>query len=210
MTENAAKYKERTIKVQGGADYLKVAQRVLWFREEKPNWPIRTSFLECGEDHTVARAEIYNDTGILMATAHKYSAKGVGPAKAYHREAAETGAIGRALGLLGYGTDAVFSDDEDDDFIADSPVEKIEPKEAKKWNFPVLKPVEDKGEREESQTCSEYVISFGKFRGSTLSKVSESEIKLYCDYLRKNSKESGKPLSPSAEELLTEVAKYYG
>lgn len=188
MKNNASKYREKMIKVQGGADYLKVAQRILWFREEKPDWAIQTHLLETAQDHTVAKAEILNPEGKIMATAHKFAAKGQGPAKAYHRESAETGAIGRALGLLGYGTDAVFADDDDDNFIVDSPVQKVE------------------------LVSHEYVIpdQFRKFAGLRLSEVDEKEIKDYCNFLMKKTKADGKPISENLQELIDRVKGFFG
>jgi len=199
MKDNASKYREKTIKVQGGADYLKVAQRILWFREEKPDWSIVPSLIQMGEDHTVAQAEIFNEQGRLMARAHKFAAKGHGPAKAYHRESAETGAIGRALGLLGYGTDAVFADDESEDFIADSPVQK------KDWDFPVKKSLVE-------VVPHEYVIpdQFRKFAGLSLAEVDEKEIKDYCNFLMKKTKADGKPISENLQELIDRVKGFFG
>lgn len=199
MKDNASKYREKTIKVQGGADYLKVAQRILWFREEKPDWAIQTHLIETAQDHTLAKAEILNPEGKIMATAHKFAAKGHGPAKAYHRESAETGAIGRALGLLGYGTDAVFADDESEDFIADSPVQK------KDWDFPVKKSLVE-------VVPHEYVIpdNFRKFAGLTLAEVDEKEIKDYCNFLMKKTKADGKEVSGALQELIDRVKGFFG
>ncbi|MBA3757083.1 MAG: hypothetical protein H0X02_13055 [Nitrosomonas sp.] len=84
-----------------GKDYLDVKYRVVWFREDKPDWSIETEFLELTNDYAVAKATIKDPTGRVIATSHKHEDK-----KGFvdFREKAETGAVGRALALLGYGT----------------------------------------------------------------------------------------------------------
>lgn len=190
-------YKDKAIKVGGGADYLKVMHRILWFREEHPDWCISTSFVELAETHTVAKAEVYDEKGRLVSTGHKYAAKGHQGAKlAYHRECAETGAVGRALGFLGYGTEAAFAEDDDDNFIADAPHESRD-----KADFDAAVAPDKSGS---------YVVGFGKFKGMALSAVGEKEIKDYCNFLAKMAKAENKPLSESAVELIDAVKSFYG
>lgn len=91
------------IKVQGGREYLPVAARLVWFREEHKDWGIETDVLELNHERQFAvfRARIYNADGRLMATGtKKEDAKGFGD----YLEKAETGSVGRALALCGYGT----------------------------------------------------------------------------------------------------------
>lgn len=103
-----------------GKDYLQVAHRVQWFREEHPDWTIITSIEEKGMDFAVMRAEIQNESGRLIAMAHKKEDK---QGFADYLEKAETGAVGRALALCGYGTQ--FTNDLDEgERLADSPIER--------------------------------------------------------------------------------------
>jgi len=104
-----------------GKDYLTVAYRIVWFREVYPSWRIVTEFLIMEPEFTVAKASIINEIGNCMATAHKSeTSKGF----ADHMEKAETGAIGRALALVGFGT-AFCADDLDEGArLADAPIEK--------------------------------------------------------------------------------------
>lgn len=107
-----------TLKLQG-KDYLQVAHRVLIFRTDHPTASIRTSFEPVGE-FLVARAEVISADGDLWSTAIKsVQPGGKGPAAKYPLEMAETGAIGRALGLCGYGT--LSGDLDEGDQIADAP-----------------------------------------------------------------------------------------
>ena len=87
-----------------GKQYLQVAYRVVHFRHRNPDGTIYTEHVQIGDTHTMcATVAIGYD---VMATAHKTIkfGAGKGPAKDYPIEMAETGAIGRALGLCGYGT----------------------------------------------------------------------------------------------------------
>lgn len=103
-----------------GKDYLMVAYRLVWFREEKPNWSIETQILESTPDFTLAKATVKDETGKIIATAHKTETK---QGFADHLEKAETGSIGRALSLCGYGTQ--FAPDLDEgERLADAPVSR--------------------------------------------------------------------------------------
>ena len=105
-----------------GKDYLQVAQRLVWFREEHPEGSIETQFLTVSETMAVCKSiiKIKSATGelIMLATGHKRE-----DAKHFpdFMEKAETGAVGRALAACGYGTQ--FAPDLDEgERIVDSPV----------------------------------------------------------------------------------------
>lgn len=106
-----------------GKDYLQVAHRLVWFNEVSERFRIETDFLSVTDDQTVARAKVsvFNNEGIeiKMATATKRETKKDFPD---HTEKAETGAIGRALALMGYGTQFAIADLDEGDRLADSPV----------------------------------------------------------------------------------------
>lgn len=85
-----------------GKDYLQVAYRLVWFREEHPDWSIETDFVTVNEQSAVVKAIIKDQSGRIIATSHKEESLKDFPAG--FREKAETGAIGRALALCGYGT----------------------------------------------------------------------------------------------------------
>lgn len=101
-----------------GKDYLQVAHRLVWFREEKPLWAIETEIVSHDEKKSICRASIKDDAGRTVATATKQEdAQGFKD----HLEKAETGAIGRALALVGYGTQ--FAPDLDEaERVVDSPL----------------------------------------------------------------------------------------
>ena len=86
-----------------GKQYLPVAARIAWFREDHADWTINTYAVPdlSGADYVTFAAEILDGDGRLIAKAHKTEHE---KHFADYREKAETGAIGRALALCGYGT----------------------------------------------------------------------------------------------------------
>jgi hypothetical protein len=105
-----------------GKDYMQVQQRLIWFVEENPRYDIQTTVDTSVADQATARCTVVifdEDSKVIRkVTSHKTeTAKGF----ADYIEKAETGSLGRALSLLGYGTQ--FSAELDEgDRIVDSPV----------------------------------------------------------------------------------------
>lgn len=101
-----------------GKSYLQVMWRLVWFREEKPLWCIDTNLEQLTENHAVFSAKIYDENGVQKSAG--YGSESV----KYFRdfiEKAETKAVGRALAMLGYGTQFAPEMDEGER-IVDSPV----------------------------------------------------------------------------------------
>ncbi len=113
------------MKVQG-RDYLPVARRVNWFREEHPDWGIVTAPVEINieQRYAIYSATILNEEGRIMATGTKMETEKGFPDFV---EKAETGSVGRALGYLGYGTLAAFENEAEAVRIVDGPVDGYAP-----------------------------------------------------------------------------------
>jgi hypothetical protein len=111
-----------------GKDYLQVMWRLVWFREEKPLWTINTILIKLENDHAVFKAEILNEEGRQIASG--YGSEGIKDFRDFI-EKAETKAIGRALAMLGYGTQFAPELDEGER-IVDSPKPK---RQAKSGSF---------------------------------------------------------------------------
>jgi hypothetical protein len=101
-----------------GKKYLQVMWRLVWFRVEKPLWSIDTKLEQLTENHAVFSAKIYDENGVQKSAG--YGSESV---KDFHDfiEKAETKAVGRALAMLGYGTQYA-PEMEEGERIVDSPV----------------------------------------------------------------------------------------
>jgi len=102
-----------------GKDYLQVAHRVVRFRNMNPDATFYQEVEQVGDTWYVkcTIAEGYD----VRATAYKeVKFGGKGAAAQYPLECAETGAIGRALALCGFGT--LSGDLDESDQLADSPL----------------------------------------------------------------------------------------
>jgi hypothetical protein len=108
-----------------GKPYLQVAHRLVWFREEHEDWGIETEFLTTSdsEQRAICSARIKDASGRIIATATKQEQARDFPD---FIEKAETGAIGRALALCGYGTQFAPELDEGER-IVDSPTTPAKP-----------------------------------------------------------------------------------
>lgn len=122
-----------------GKPYLPVAGRIAIIRSENKPYSIKTTPLQIDMEQgfAVFQAEVWLD-GILLGMGTKQESKRDFPDFV---EKAETGAIGRALAISGFGTMYALQDFDEGERLADAPV-TVKPK----------KPVGDMGD-------SEYPIS---------------------------------------------------
>lgn len=113
-----------------GKKYLMIAYRIQWLNEEVENFSITTEFLIMTDEETVAKATVVlmdkDGKVIKTTTATKRETK-----KDFsdHLEKAETAAIGRAVSILGYGTQFALSDLDEGNRLADSPLVAVLHKE---------------------------------------------------------------------------------
>lgn len=104
-----------------GKDYLQVAWRLVWFRQEHPDYGIDTCLLERDDEHAVFVTKITDETGRLICSGHGSECrKDFGD----FTEKAETKSVGRALAMLGYGTQFVGDELDEGSRIVDSPVDR--------------------------------------------------------------------------------------
>jgi len=129
MNTSTIKFKpeEKLIKLKG-KDYLEVKWRIFWMRSEHQDWGIETEIANSAPGAVQMKATIRDKDGKILAQGHKSENK---ISFSDYLEKAETGAIGRALALCGYGTQ--FTGDELDEGvrIVDAPVEFKTPVGAK-------------------------------------------------------------------------------
>lgn len=112
-----------------GKDYLQVAHRLQWFNEVESSFEIKTEIIRAEKDESIVKATIFvfsnklgcNEIVKSSSATKREDAKGF----ADHLEKAETGAIGRALALLGYGTQFAVADLDEGSRVVDSPVTNL-------------------------------------------------------------------------------------
>lgn len=110
-----------------GKPYLEVKWRLVWFRNENPDWGIQTTPVKIDLDakYAIFKATITDQHGRIIAEGTKMEdIKGFSD----YVEKAETGSIGRALGICGYGTQFAPEFDEivpgvENPRIVDSPID---------------------------------------------------------------------------------------
>lgn len=189
---------ELPILVLKGKDYLEVKYRLVWFREERPLWSIETEFISVTDKSATAKAIIKDEAGRIISTSHKFENMQGFPD---FLEKAETGSIGRALALIGYGTQFCGDELDEKDRIVDAPVDRKE-------GLTHTGPLEEMGNTEPLQ----YTISFGKWRQRTLEQVygehGEQGISGYISFLEDSSKKKGVEMSDLAKEFITHAERF--
>lgn len=105
-----------------GKQYLEVKWRLVWFREDHPDWCIDTKLerFDPEKNHAIFSCKIFDENGVQKSAG--YGSESVKDFADFI-EKAETKAIGRALAMLGYGTQ--FAPElEEGERIVDAPVER--------------------------------------------------------------------------------------
>lgn len=178
-----------------GKEYLEVKYRLVWFREEHPNWSIETEFVQVTDRSACARAVVRDETGRIIATSHKAETASNFPD---FMEKAETGAIGRALALIGFGTQFCADELDEGERIVDAPVPGLTLSASKQT------------QASSSQDLGDFRINFGKkYIGKRLKDVPQDEIEGYLKWLEGNSAKKNQLLTPEVSLLKSAVERYY-
>jgi len=103
-----------------GKEYLEVKWRLVWFRDERKDGAILTDVVSTNP--LMVKATIMDGSKVLATGYGTAQVKAAAVWNGREVEKAETAAIGRALAHAGYGTQ--FTDEDEGEHLADSPVEK--------------------------------------------------------------------------------------
>lgn len=97
-----------------GKEYTLVAERMVKFRNEHPDYPLITKLVESNESIVIFKAIIKNENNQTLAVGHAEEVRG---STMINRTSAlencETSAIGRALSALGYGSEGSYASAEE-------------------------------------------------------------------------------------------------
>lgn len=171
-----------------GKDYLNVAYRIVWFREVCPEGSIETEIIQNLAEFAIVRATVKNKEGRIIATAHKSQGK-----KNFHDfvEKAETGAIGRALALCGFGTQFAEDLEEGEEDLSEDEGEKLSdaPLDPKPKDIDPLRAIRAQlaSAMQRSGLDAESVRSFCElqFKKSDSRTLTESELTKTIDWLNR-------------------------
>lgn len=180
-----------------GKDYLEVKYRIVWFREEHADWSIETEFTNMADKAACAKATIKDASGRIMATSHKIEAASHFPDFA---EKAETGAIGRALALLGYGTQFCGEELDEGKRIVDSPINNT--------GTPNIAP--EQPEAGDGIPDDTYRIPFGKYAQRTLEQVGADRLRDYVGYLEAKAQKDGKQIVGPVADFIKRCDEFIG
>jgi hypothetical protein len=190
-----------------GKEYLEVKYRLVWFREDHPDWSIETELLSVTDVSAYAKATIRDESGRTIATSHKFESIQGFPD---FIEKAETGAIGRALALIGYGTQFCADELDEGNRIVDAPIpiravdSNATAGEENRENAPAVMP-------DPSFPPGEFTISFGrKYKGRKLKDISRKELEGYIQWLESSAVREGTPLSYQVKYLKAAFERLYG
>lgn len=144
-----------------GKEYAEVNQRIKAFRSVYPQGTINTTMLSNENGVCVFKAQVISEDGTLLATGTAYEREDSSFInKTSYIENCETSAIGRALGIAGFGIDVSVASAEE----VQNAIQNQEPT------------------KEEAE---EYTLTFGKYKGLKLKEVPSN----YIEWLLSNSED---------------------
>ena len=144
-----------------GKEYAEVNQRIKAFRSVYPQGTINTTMLSNDNGVCVFKAQVISEDGTLLATGTAYEKEDSSFInKTSYIENCETSAIGRALGIAGFGIDVSVASAEE----VQNAIQNQEPT------------------KEEAE---EYKLTFGKYKGLKLKEVPSN----YIEWLLSNSED---------------------
>lgn len=206
-----------------GKEYLEVKYRLVWFREDHPDWSIETELVSVTDVSAYAKATVRDDKGRIIATSHKFESIQGFPD---FIEKAETGAIGRALALIGYGTQFCADELDEGKRIVDAPVTSRQqmrgggnvPNDRVAQANENQEVSEDEDEEAEDVASSsnlkepgDYLVSFGrKYKGKKLKEIPKPEIESYIKWLESSADKQGTPVSRQVQFLKEAYRRMYG
>lgn len=147
-----------------GKDYAEVNQRIKAFRMVYPQGIIETQLVSNENGVCIFRAEVMTDKGQLLGTGTAYEKEDSSFInQTSYIENCETSAVGRALGMAGFGIDvSIASAEEVQNAINNQIITQ--------------------------EDADNYTLKFGKYRGKTIKEVEKEDTK-YIDWIIGNTQD---------------------
>lgn len=147
-----------------GKEYAEVNQRIKAFRMVYPQGSIFTEMISNENGVCIFRARVMSDKGELLGTGTAYEKEDSNYInKTSYIENCETSAVGRALGMAGFGIDvSVASAEEVQNAIENQKITK--------------------------EDAEKYIVNFGRNKGKTFKEIEESDPK-WLDWLINNTQD---------------------
>ena len=181
-----------------GKEYLEVKYRIVWFREEQPEASIETEIMNMTDNQACVRATIKDQSGRVLVTSHKIEDRSHFSDFA---EKAETGSIGRALALLGYGTQFTADELDEGNRIVDGPINQKQSPQPKKESAPKQKTTQG---QVKSEDLGDYKIPVGvRLKGKALKNVQPVELEAFINWIEERG-----PAGNDEEEFLKKAKEY--
>lgn len=148
-----------------GKDYAEVNQRIKAFRMLYPSGTIETELIQNENGVCIFRANIYDDDKLLATGTAYEKENSTFINKTSYIENCETSAVGRALGMAGFGIDTSIASAEEVQNAINNQVEITTEEEARNLQ-----------------------ITFGKYNGKTIGEIEAKDYK-YLEWLFDKSKD---------------------
>lgn len=153
----------KTIDIKG-KEYSEVNQRIKAFRMVYPQGSIQTKMISNQDGVCIFEAHVYTEEGVLLGTGTAYEKEDSSFInKTSYIENCETSAVGRALGMAGFGIDVSIASAEE----MQNAIQNQEVTEAEALN---------------------YELTFGKYKANTLKEVYDKD-KEYIKWMLENTKD---------------------
>ena len=176
-----------------GKDYAEVNQRVKAFRQVHPNGTITTEIVSLQDGVVLMKATILDDDQRLIATGLAYEKENsTFINKTSFIENCETSAVGRALGMCGFGIDvSIASKEEVENAQANQTkgVKKVKEETSKAQNEPKQTKMSEETSKvifNLEETLKSWLVK--KFKLESLGELSEEQAQWFIDQMKKKGK----------------------
>lgn len=187
-----------------GKDYAQVNERIKAFRMCHPLGSIQTEIVSMGDGIVTMQTKVFDENGVLLGTGYAQEKENSSYInKTSYIENCETSAVGRALGMCGFGIDAsIASAEEMEIALYNQKIENDKLQELSVKYGALRSELEDLGCDFRSKSVNEYILQHAKIKTQDLRLLNSVELERLCkvyENLIKAKKEKDEP-KPEGDE----------